>query len=335
MSQIKYANEINVLNKKWEDLLVTILDSINIPSIQINSTYRTAKAQATAMYENIQRYGLQSQYDIYYGNYEKVLREYEIKKHYNYGVVDQIKAMEDTIVKLGITGGHLTNPTDTDIVFDVQPSSIPDDKIEDFKNAIKKIGTTFGPQKGEPAIHIVLSGKPEYLKKLFIKETSTPKVKPSKKEVKELSDAQVLTKNNRIYEELGDGVLQIGDLLFIVDPTQLAFNTQNGYQYFPTLRTQGNPKIPTMNQVKNISINLIFPNEDSINYQLLNLYAMFKRTPFVTIRNKDISAFFIDICFDDEWVSVALESIQIQSVNGFPNTLQASITILPFDYKMV
>jgi hypothetical protein len=139
---------------------------------------------------------------------------------------------------------------------------------------------------------------------------------------------------DRIYEELGDGVLQIGDLIFIVDPTQIAFTTQNGYQYFPTIRTQGNPKIPTMEQVKNVSINLIFPNEDSINYQLLNLYAMFRRTPFVNIRNKDISAFFKDICYND-WLSVALESIQIQSVNGFPNTLQASITILPFDYRMI
>lgn len=140
---------------------------------------------------------------------------------------------------------------------------------------------------------------------------------------------------DRIYEELGEGVLQIGDLIFLVDPTQVAFNTQNGYQYFPTLRTQGNPKIPTIEQVKNLSINLIFPNEDSINYQLLNLYAMFKRTPFVNIRNKDISTFFEDICFQKEWLSVALESIQVQSVNGFPNTVQATITLLPFDYKMI
>ncbi|MCK9429448.1 MAG: hypothetical protein M0R17_05550, partial [Candidatus Omnitrophica bacterium] len=137
------------------------------------------------------------------------------------------------------------------------------------------------------------------------------------------------------FYSLGEGALQIGDLIFVVDPTQLAFNSQNGYQYFPTLRTQGNPKIPTTQQVKNLSINLIFPNEDSINYQLLNLYAMFKRTPFVNIRNKDICEFFKDICFMEEWLPVALESIQIQSVPGFPNTLQASITILPFDYRMM
>lgn len=137
-----------------------------------------------------------------------------------------------------------------------------------------------------------------------------------------------------IYHNLGEGTLQIGDLIFLVDPTQLTFTCQNGYQYFPTLRTQGNPKIPSMQQVKNISVTLIFPNEDSINYQLLNLYAMFKRCPFVNIRNKDISEFFREICFG-EWLSVALESIQIQSVRGFPNTLQADISLLPFDHKMI
>lgn len=137
------------------------------------------------------------------------------------------------------------------------------------------------------------------------------------------------------FEELGDGALQIGDLVFSIDPTQIAFNTQNGYQYFPTIRTQGNPKIPTPNQIKNISINLIFPNEDSINFQLLNLFAMFKRTPFVNLRNKDICSFFKEVCFMEEWLSIALESINIQSVQGFPNTLQASITILPFDYRTI
>ena len=134
---------------------------------------------------------------------------------------------------------------------------------------------------------------------------------------------------------LSDGYLQIGDIGFLVDPTQLSFTTQNGYQYFPTLRSAGNPKIPTMQQVKNISLSLIFPNSDAINYQLLNLFAMFKRTPFVNVRNKDICAFFQDICFGTEWperwLSVALESIQIQSVEGFPNTLQAQISLRPFD----
>lgn len=144
---------------------------------------------------------------------------------------------------------------------------------------------------------------------------------------------------DRSVSNLGDGFLQIGDLIFLVDPTQLSFNTQNGYQYFPTIRTAGNPKIPSMQQIKNVSISLIFPNEDSINYQLLNLYAMYKRAPFVNIRNKDICGFFQEICFGNEWphqwLSVGLESIQIQSVEGFPNTLQANITILPFDHRII
>jgi len=91
--------------------------------------------------------------------------------------------------------------------------------------------------------------------------------------LKELFSSDYQTFNNQIkIEEYGDGVLQIGDLIFTVDPTQIAFNTQNGYQYFPTVRTQGNPKIPTMQQVKNISITLIFPNTDTmlVSFKILS-----------------------------------------------------------------
>lgn len=141
-------------------------------------------------------------------------------------------------------------------------------------------------------------------------------------------------------ENLSEGYLQIGDVGFLVDPTQIAFMTQNGYQFFPTLRTVGNPKIPTIDQIKNISISLIFPNEDSINYQLMNLVAMFKRTPFVNVRNKDICNFFKEITlggkfWPNQWLSVALESLHIQSLEGFPNTLQAQINLLPFDSRQI
>ena len=128
-----------------------------------------------------------------------------------------------------------------------------------------------------------------------------------------------------------DSALQIGDLIFIVDPTQISFTTQNGWQYFPTLRTAGNPKIPTMEQVKNVSITLLFPNENSINYQLLPLFAMFKRTPFVCLRNKDICDFYQELKNEnDPYIPVALENIHIQSIDGYPNTLQVTMTVLPF-----
>jgi len=131
------------------------------------------------------------------------------------------------------------------------------------------------------------------------------------------------------------GFLQIGDIKFIVSPTQISFSTQNGYQYFPTIRTRGNPKIPTMQEAKEVNISLIFPNTNSINNELLPLYAMFKRAPFVNIKNKDISNFFHELKDDEDFVSVALSSINIQSVKGFPNTVQASLTLLPFQKEAV
>lgn len=147
-----------------------------------------------------------------------------------------------------------------------------------------------------------------------------------------VSDDQIFKYTD--YSAYGNNFLQIGDVVFLVDPTQISFSTMNGYQYFPTLRTQGNPKVPTLQQIKNISISLIFPNADSINYQLLNLFAMFRRTPFVNIRNIDIVDFFKEIAIDEMYISVALESINIQSIEGFPNSLQVQITLLPFDPRV-
>lgn len=133
-----------------------------------------------------------------------------------------------------------------------------------------------------------------------------------------------------------DGLLQIGDIKFLVAPTQLSFVTQNGYQYFPTIRTRGNPKIPSMQEVKSLHISLIFPNESSINNQLLPLFAMFKRAPFVNLYNKDISNFFSELRGPaSKFIPVALDSISIESVPGFPNTLQANISILPFQHRGV
>lgn len=139
--------------------------------------------------------------------------------------------------------------------------------------------------------------------------------------------------NYTLYED--DTYLQIGDVVTSVDPTQISFSTSNGYNYFPTIRTQGNPKVPTLQQVKNINLTMIFPNEDSINYQLLNIFAMFRRTPFVTVRNREVSEFFKAIAIDEYYVPVALESINIQSIEGFPNTVQAQISMLPFDPRVM
>jgi len=138
------------------------------------------------------------------------------------------------------------------------------------------------------------------------------------------------------FSNLDDSALQIGDIVFLVDPSNITLTAQNGYQYFPTIRTQGDPKLPSLSYIKNIHINLIFPNEDSINFQLLPLFAMFKRTPFVNLRNKDICDFLSGLKFiKEDYISVALESINIQSIEGFPNSLQASISLLPFDPRTV
>jgi hypothetical protein len=140
----------------------------------------------------------------------------------------------------------------------------------------------------------------------------------------------------RATRSFRDGLLQIGDIKFLVSPTQISFMTQNGYEYFPTMRTVGNPKIPTLQEIKSITLTLIFPNTDTINNQLLPLFAMYKRTPFVPLYNQDICEFFKEIRErHSDYIPVALDSISIESVKGFPNTLQASLNILPFQHMGV
>lgn len=133
-----------------------------------------------------------------------------------------------------------------------------------------------------------------------------------------------------------DGLLQIGDIKFVVSPTQISFTTQNGYQYFPTIRTNGNPKIPSMQEIKNVNISLIFPNSDTINNQLIPLLAMYMRAPFINLKNSDICNFYSELKDKTSgYIPIALDTIHIESVRGFPNTLQASLSILPFQHKAV
>ena len=155
---------------------------------------------------------------------------------------------------------------------------------------------------------------PESIKKAFIEDTETFTVP---------------------FSFFPDGALQIGDITFLIDPQQLVFTTQNDYQIYPTMRTHGSPKLPTMSQFKNISITMIFTNTIGINYQLLNLFAMFRRTPFVNLRNNDINDFFSEIRGTSDYISVALESISIQSIEGFPSSVQVQLTFLPFDARGV
>jgi len=158
-----------------------------------------------------------------------------------------------------------------------------------------------------------------------------------------IEDAAILPKprmsvdiNVPVYTEEPRGLLQIGDIKFLIAPTQMSFTTQNGYQHFPTVRTKGNPKLPTLAETKSLNFTLIFPNTEAINNQLVPLYAMFKRTPFVNLYNRDISEFYSTIRNrDTKYIPVALESITVESVTGFPNTLQANITVLPFQHKGV
>jgi len=136
--------------------------------------------------------------------------------------------------------------------------------------------------------------------------------------------------------DVNDTFLQIGDLTFLVDPTQISFVTSNGYQYFPTMRTAGNPKIPTLQEVKTVEITLMFPNKVSINDELLPLFAMYKRTPFVHLFNKDICAFYAELIPEHgRYLPIALNTLQLSSVDGFPNCIQANISIFPFEARGV
>lgn len=129
--------------------------------------------------------------------------------------------------------------------------------------------------------------------------------------------------------------LQIGDCYFMIPPEFIMVNSESASQGIVTLRQENTQKAKSGYHKRTILIDLVFngvnqlngfkvagPSESGYYYVdgLRQLLAQFKCTPFLPISNELINKTY-------GIFTVALQSITMTTVPGFPNVMQAQITL--------
>lgn len=138
------------------------------------------------------------------------------------------------------------------------------------------------------------------------------------------------------HRVLYDGYnLQIGDCYFMIPPEFIMVNSESASQGIVTLRQENTQKAKSGYHKRTILIDLVFnglnqlngfqvpgPSESGYYYVdgLRQLLAQFKCTPFLPINNELINRTY-------GIFTVALQSITITTVQGFPDVMQAQITL--------
>lgn len=145
-------------------------------------------------------------------------------------------------------------------------------------------------------------------------------------------------------DQLKEYTVLIGDTLLVVPPTSIRMVSQSASQRTSLIRSKGavTKTIPKVERI--IEMQLYFNGDTGINgipYEqktpsgetmiyymngLRSLIAQFKFTPYLPIDNK-----YINQVLNIE--AVSLNSISINTVPGFPKTLQATIRLTDFEYR--
>jgi hypothetical protein len=154
------------------------------------------------------------------------------------------------------------------------------------------------------------------------------------------------------------GATQIGDTWLTVPPIDISIDTSDAHYSMDTLRSQGSPKINTGTSVQEMSLVLEFPSSASINFELRPIIAQFKRTPFTTMRNELVAKALTpivggpndamelvdgetiregtnDLAVTKEYsaIPVCLRGISVATIPGYPDSLQATLTIMLFNHS--
>lgn len=154
---------------------------------------------------------------------------------------------------------------------------------------------------------------------------------------KEIVEIQDFDSINDAQFTFDNGRLLFGDMYLHVPPISINISSHNKTLNFETIRTAGNPILSVDQEIVNINMNLFFANEESINNELRRIIAMYIRTPFIPIENEFINK-ILKKHYDDETntaIPVALNAITISTVPGFPNSLQASLTLNEMEHRIL
>ena len=140
----------------------------------------------------------------------------------------------------------------------------------------------------------------------------------------------IVYKHRYLYDTYN---LQIGDTYFMIPPEFIMVNSEATSQKIITLRQENTQKMKSGYHRRTILIDLIFNGLEQLNGYpvdgpegtyyvdgLRQLLAQFKCTPFLPINNELINGMY-------GIFTVALQSIVISTVPGFPNTMTAQLTL--------
>lgn len=149
---------------------------------------------------------------------------------------------------------------------------------------------------------------------------------------------------NNKFETLVDYNVMIGDNMFFVPPTSIRCTTSSLTTRVPVLRAKGSLVKSAGKNNRQLELTLYFnedrgingypyqttlPNGESITYYmngLRSLIAMFKFAPFQPIENE-----YINRVLGIE--AVTLTNIQISTVQNYPGTIGAVLSLQEFDYR--
>jgi hypothetical protein len=141
-------------------ILQDIMQQSGVASIKITSTSRGPEDQARAMYDNLQRKGVESQLRLYGDGGDQVIRAYQAAKAKGWDRQKILDAMEAKIRELGPANvsSHAADLSRLNVV-DIAPSSIPSNQRADFVAALKGYvkatpGAKFIGPPDDPAFHL-------------------------------------------------------------------------------------------------------------------------------------------------------------------------------------
>lgn len=163
-------------------------------------------------------------------------------------------------------------------------------------------------------------------------------------------DADAMT-NPKVSRDIGidddncdpDRMLRIGDCCFVIPPEFISVTTSTSHEAIQGIRHSGSMYIKNGFSRKEIQIQLVLNGMDQINgYEVTSplpgvtyyvdglraLLSQFKFTPFLPIQNN-----IINIVHGVS--NVALRNINVETIQGFPETLSVTLTLQEFNIQAV
>jgi len=149
---------------------------------------------------------------------------------------------------------------------------------------------------------------------------------------------------NSKLTESREGDTVIGDIFLKVPPSDIRFYQQNQIYSVDTVRMSGNAKILNHAPVSSIDLTVFFNGKDEINTKLRPLIAQYRQTPFTILRNRTAFIAFLNalkretlVNEDEDYdafspIPVVMDSITINTVPGYPDLIQAFLTLRVFNH---